>query len=413
MKKKISIIGASLYGCLLAYHLSQKKYEVTIYEKSSKLLSGFDSIDIKNYRINNGFHGLEYPRNKELINFLKNKIKLNQKRILNTRKLLINREIIDYTTRFKNLPKKIQDLYIKKNLIYYKNQNINFFFKKNFLKKIKKNSLRFSDDLKLSQHLFIPWFLPADVKHITSDEGHRFRSLIRNRKITPFYFIPSSGLFETISKHFLKEFKKQKVKIIFNSRYMIDGSEVAIKNKYGKDELKDIKNTKIIYCGSPIIFINHIRPKMLNELKKYRRYFFNILVRIPKSNKLPYFSELLCLNSNIYYVNRISRALHLENKKNYFIQMEIILKNSVLTNKILDKTYKELIKIFGFKNQKIIGYKFSRVIYSPTKKWLNKATNILKKFIDCKKIEVDNYNFEPINTAKVWLLLKKKLKKIN
>ena len=93
--------------------------------------------------------------------------------------------------------------------------------------------------------------------------------------------------------------------------------------------------------------------------------------------------------------------------------MEIILKNGVLTNKILDKTYKELIKIFGFKNQKIIGYKFSRVIYSPTKKWLNKATNILKKFIDCKKIEVDNYNFEPINTAKVWLLLKKKLKKIN
>ena len=42
---------------------------------------------------------------------------------------------------------------------------------------------------------------------------------------------------------------------------MIDGSQVAIKNKYGKDELKDIKNSKIIYCGikSPIIFINHIR----------------------------------------------------------------------------------------------------------------------------------------------------------
>ena len=91
-----------------------KKYEVTIYEKSSKLLSGFDSIDIKNYRINNGFHGLEYPRNKELINFLKNKIKLNQKRILNTRKLLINREIIDYTTRFKIFQKKYKIYILKK-----------------------------------------------------------------------------------------------------------------------------------------------------------------------------------------------------------------------------------------------------------------------------------------------------------
>ena len=65
MKKKISIVGASLYGCLLAYHMSKKNYDVTIFEKK-EILSGFNHISIKNYKLNNGFHGFEYPRTKRV-----------------------------------------------------------------------------------------------------------------------------------------------------------------------------------------------------------------------------------------------------------------------------------------------------------------------------------------------------------
>ena len=54
-------------------YLNSKKYDVTIYEKSNKLLSGFNSIQIGKYKLNNGFHGFEYPRTKQLINFLQNK----------------------------------------------------------------------------------------------------------------------------------------------------------------------------------------------------------------------------------------------------------------------------------------------------------------------------------------------------
>ncbi len=414
MKKKISIIGASFYGCLLAYCLSKKKYDVSIYEKGNNLLSGFNSIKIKDFKLNNGFHGFEYPRNKELINFLKNEISLKLNKIPNKRKLLIDREIIDYTTIYKNFPKKLKNIYIEKNLKFFKNQDINFFFKKKFVKKIEKNSHRFSDDIKLSKHLFIPWFLPADVKHISKDEGSKFRSLIRSKKIIPYYFIPQNGLFNIINKFFIRKFKKKKVKIFFNSNFSIEKNKILLTDNKNNNVFNNKTKSEIIFCGSPIIMLKYINPEMLEDLNKYVRYFYNVLVAIPKkNNNLPYFTELLCLNDKIFYVNRISRAMHLENDKYFFLQIEIILKKKDLINKAISKIKMELGAILRIKSHKLIGYHFSRVIYSPPKKWLNKATKIVEKFILKKNFKVHNLNFEPINTAKVWLLLKKKIKLFN
>ncbi|MDB2500735.1 NAD(P)/FAD-dependent oxidoreductase [Candidatus Pelagibacter bacterium] len=411
MKKKISIIGGSLYGCLLAYYLNSKKYDVTIYEKSNKLLSGFNSIQIGKYKLNNGFHGFEYPRTKQLINFLQNKVDLKLRKIPNIRKLLINREIIDYTAKFNEFPNNIKILYKKKNLKNYKNQNFKFFFKKNFSKKIEKNSRRFTDDIEMSKHLFLPWFLPSDVKHLSKDEGHLFRSLVRNKKIIPSYYIPKNDLFETISKSFLKKFKEKKIKINLNSNVSIYKNKIIIKDKKDKYEQK-IKESKMIFCGSPIIFLNYLKPKMLFDLKKYKRNFYNVLIKIPKKNNtLPYFSELLCLNDKICNVNRISRAIHLEDCNNFFIQLEVILKNIKLIDASVNKIKIELSKIFNLKNHKIIGYKHSRVIYSPKKDWLKKAEKILKRFVTENDIQVDNRSFEPINTSKVWNLLKHNIRK--
>ena len=43
-KKYIHIIGGGLYGCLLAHQLLKKNYKIIIFEKSSELISSFDSI---------------------------------------------------------------------------------------------------------------------------------------------------------------------------------------------------------------------------------------------------------------------------------------------------------------------------------------------------------------------------------
>ena len=130
MKKKISIVGASLEGCLLAYHMSKKNYDVTIFEKKKEILSGFNHISIKNYKLNNVFHGFEYPRTKELIKFLTKEIGLKFEKISNVRKLLIDRELINYTSKYNEMPKNIKNIYIKKNLKFFKDQDFKFFFKK-------------------------------------------------------------------------------------------------------------------------------------------------------------------------------------------------------------------------------------------------------------------------------------------
>ena len=119
----------------------------------------------------------------------------------------------------------------------------------------------------------------------------------------------------------------------------------------------------------------------------------------------------MCLNDKICNVNRISRAIHLEDCNNFFIQLEVILKNIKLIDASVNKIKIELSKIFNLKNHKIIGYKHSRVIYSPKKDWLKKAGKILKRFVTENDIQVDNRSFEPINTSKVWNLLKHNIRK--
>jgi hypothetical protein len=408
MKKKISIVGASLYGCLLAYYMSKKNYNVTIYEKKNEILRGFNHISIKNHKLNNGFHGFEYPRTKELIIFLKKQIGLNFKKILNVRKLLINQEIIDYTSKLAEMPKNIQKLYVKKNLKFYKNQNLDFFFKKSFVNKVIKNSKRFSDKFIDCKHFFLPWFLPADVKHLTNDEGHKFRSLVRNNKLKPYYYYPETGLFEDIKKNFLKKLKDQNIKIKFNSQIQFYKNKIYFLDK-NNNKFYAGKDQRLIFCGSPIILLEHAKPKLLSDLNKFSRNYYNVLIRISKKNKIPYFSELLCLNDNIFFVNRISRVFFLENNKYYYIQVEVMIKNIESMNILLNNIKKELLKVFKIKNLKIIGIKHSRVTYTPPKSWYSKASKICKDFVKKKNIEVDNYVFDPLNTAKIWELFKKKL----
>ena len=50
-----------------------------IYDAGSKILQSFESVKLQKYQLNNGFQSIELPRAKELVNFLKNKIKVKIK----------------------------------------------------------------------------------------------------------------------------------------------------------------------------------------------------------------------------------------------------------------------------------------------------------------------------------------------
>ena len=69
---EINIIGAGLNGCLTAWKIKKKfpNYEINLIDSSDHIISAFDSITIGEGSYNNGFHAIEFPRSKNLCDFL-------------------------------------------------------------------------------------------------------------------------------------------------------------------------------------------------------------------------------------------------------------------------------------------------------------------------------------------------------
>ena len=86
-----------------------------------------------------------------------------------------------------------------------------------------------------------------------------------------------------------------------------------------------------------------INLKHLNELKKYKRFLLNVLLKIENKEN---FTEMICLNENLKWLNRISLV-----KKNNFdnssiLQLEIIQNKETLNSKDLKNIIIEIQKIF-------------------------------------------------------------------
>ena len=67
---KIAIIGAGITGLVTAYKLSQKGYNVTIFEKQSNAAGLASTIKIANTNIEKAYHHF-FPTDKELIELSK------------------------------------------------------------------------------------------------------------------------------------------------------------------------------------------------------------------------------------------------------------------------------------------------------------------------------------------------------
>ena len=70
---RLFVVGAGLWGCLTAYKLAKKypKKKIILIENSNKILSSYNHINLGKKNLNNGFHGIEFPRGLDLLNFLK------------------------------------------------------------------------------------------------------------------------------------------------------------------------------------------------------------------------------------------------------------------------------------------------------------------------------------------------------
>lgn len=403
--KEVHIIGGGLFGCLLAYQLSKKKIKISIFERSNELLNSFNSIELNKIKLNNGFHGIEFPRAKKLYNFFKDKLKVKFNTFEINRKIIFKKYIINYTDKKSEWPNQISS-YLKNTNVPYKNQKINFFFKKKIINLFKQNSLKYTNNTINDKSFFLPWFLPADIKHLSNDEGDKFRSLIRTKKIRGKVMLPASHTFSVIKKKMYDFLISKNIKIYFNTKvsfqnqkmnYFTNGNEI-------KFQKKNIKKT--FFCLSSAFLIQDLSKKHFSNIKKNKKYGINCLIRINNKNKLlKNFSEILPLNRKIYYINRIYSLNYFGyKKKDNFLVLEIIKKNKLFSKKLQENMLEEIKNIFNLKSKpKILEYKITREIYQPDKKWITTSKKILINKIKKNYNIIYTNDFYPINMNKAWI----------
>ena len=83
-------------------------------DSADHIISSADPIKIGEKFYNNGFHGIELPRAlNEIYIFFKNQLKMPFVTKKNIRKLLINGEIVDYTSSLEDYPPNLKKIFLK------------------------------------------------------------------------------------------------------------------------------------------------------------------------------------------------------------------------------------------------------------------------------------------------------------
>lgn len=400
-KNSIAIIGANLYGCLTAAKLSIKfpKKKITIYDAGSKILQSFDSIKLKKYQLNNGFHSIELPRASELVDFLKKKINVKIKVFPNIRKKVIEKYFISENETLENYPEELKKFYIKKKLITSSYNKFLNSTSPNFKKIIFKVARRYNTDFKNVSHFFVPWFFPKEYILKSNDEGEVFRNQVRLGKVTPSFAITSSGKIESIRKSFNNFFKKKNVNIKLNKSICLENNRLKTNNK-------EILNEDLIFiCLPPFFLINNT---LKSNITKNYKFLANTLIRIPSKYLTKDFTEIIFCSSNFPALGRITNTNHFVKSQNQLLQAELIFSNmnEMVNIDLKNSFFYELKKIFpSIKKEeiKILDSKITRKVFYPDIKFIEQFKKDVNKNLKQIKNKVF-YNFflGPINMSKQW-----------
>tara|TARA_A100001015_G_scaffold15960_1_gene18700 strand:+ start:4837 stop:6129 length:1293 start_codon:yes stop_codon:yes gene_type:complete len=403
---KIRIIGAGLYGCLLAFHLKskfKKKISIELIENSNDVISNYKSIKLSDVRLNNGFHGIEYPRAKSLIKFLKNDLKFNLIKSYNKRLLCIENHLIDYTYSKFKWPSKLKKNFYFKNKITIEKKDIEKFISKDYLQFLKKIGKRYSNNFEEINHHFIPWFFPSNLKVKSNDEGDDFRNKVRDNKLTPYFFFPKSGVFEDLQKYFKNYLIRLGVKIHFNSSiHFNDNDYYVLKNGKIDKSFKKVEHT--FFTASTPLLLKNFESKITSDLLKEKKYLVNKIVRV-NCQLDKKFSEIIFANSFLPNLLRASITPNIaSNKNSKYLQIEMLFKDDKID--IYDKKLIEILsKILNIKTTsiKIEDSKITRTLFFPKNFHKKKAI----KYLDLRLKNFKNFShrniFGPPNMSKAWI----------
>lgn len=404
-KKKINIIGSSLYALFLAYHLSKNKNnEITVYEKSAKPLSSFDHIKIKGMKLNPGFHSFEKKRSKLLINFLKKNFGVKFLEIKKGRGLIIDRYLIDETTDYKNWPKNILRLYrLTKKKVNYKINQILSKKEKKYCSYLIRN-LGSKLDYLSTMKIIYPWFFPSNYSIDTKDEGLKNLNLIRKRKFVNTYCFPKNLLFESLGRKVYKVLKKKRVKFKFNSDikfYKNKNLKVVLNNK-------NIEGLNIVCL--PLVSIISSLQNYRFKLMKFRPHeLFTAVIKTQNITGLEEFTEIIISSQKLKYLRRISKINNINSNTISYYQIEFIRNKKINNLNQQIKNYTNSLSEILSINQKfkkkikfeLEGSKFVRFVFTPSQKTLKNLILKFKKYLKTdKKLLIPRYITWPINTNK-------------
>lgn len=412
---EINIIGAGLYGCLSAFKIKKKfpNYVVNLIDSSDHVISAFDPIKMGKSLYNNGFHGIELPRSKNLSDFFESFLNIDLIEKKNIKKLLLDGELVDYTSPLSEYPQSIKNFYKKvPTRSFEKFEEFYNCISDEFKDILKKISTRYSDNIYDVQHLILPWFFPIEYDIISNDEGDKFRTKVRSGQIVPTYKWPKGMLLSKIQEPFHESLKSLGVNIYLNSKVFFEdfGAIVSNSNFVGKSTKTFSKDDIVVSCIAPISLLKKISLNTYNDLTKCSKVLINAVIKV-KSKSSQAFTEILCADTEFCELSRISKPLTEEGikdrgqKKEYF-QLEIITDNNWNKDYFLKKIndfFSKTTKIKGYELEKVIEIKETRKVFFPSKTSLELAQNHIeiwsKKFPNYKILKA----FGPINMSKTWL----------
>jgi hypothetical protein len=407
-RKVIHIIGGGLYGALTAYMFAKYKpeFKIRLFENSNRLLSAFDSIEIGGSKLNNGFHGIELSRSKELFNFFKEVLELDFYKQFNHRGLVINGEVLSFLDKKCDWPEELQNHIIADlSSILPNNYDISSIVSLEYENLIREVSKRYTDNFEDVKGLFIPWFLPSDVIFESKDEGDIYRNQVRSGEIISEYGFPKSELFEIIQSKFLDVLETMNVEVVLNAKVKFTSMGVD----YYNFELLNEKPDKIYFCASPALIIKDLDLKSYNDLLTNKKFLYNALLKIKSDDfKLSKrFTEIISLDKKIPQLGRISFPKLKNSEKETYVQLELFVDPALDVDKLSASLESEMTRILSLKETELIeliDIKSTRTLYFPNHAQKEFAFNKLKEILTKYESKVFVRNiFGPINMAKTWL----------
>ncbi len=303
MKKKIAIIGAGFFGLSIAFYL-QKKFQVTVFEKNSDILTGASRANQLRFHL--GYH---YPRSKRTLTEVRS---LNKSFIS-----FFGKDVYGQTNNFYGVAKKDSKTSFKNYLNFLKKNKL-------FFKIIKNN--HFSNKVNgtvLSKEMNLNFFaIKKKIKKIIAKEKLlvKFKTILLKKNLSEYdkiiiacydknnQVLKNLGLkpkkkykFELVEKIIIKLPKKYS-----NKSYMVlDGKFVSLDPYLGTKYhlLSDVQNSKIEIIKNFFPNFTDFRKKYLNKgiikNKKISR-FSNFIKR--SSKFLPFLTQAKYIGS--FYVTR-------------------------------------------------------------------------------------------------------------